>query len=292
MNNRIVLNCDRGNVLYETFENIWVKRPYKFCIGTKQPAYKIARVVHKEIELNMTTNGVFKIELNGKDISVNTGVLVVANSMVSHGCELDDETTIDNLIIDSKFLYENGIDITKYRIKEVIDDENVRVFFKQLSEQSKTDLLRDAVMKGLILQLMVYLIRHHAIRISDEEISENSNKFGQRFEYTKRAIDYIYANIHTNPNIDDISKHVGLTRYHFMRIFKSVTGYTVSDYIGYVKCEYAKKKLASGKSTVTETAYSLGFPNISYFAKIFKKHTGKLPSEYIAKNDKSNGEKQ
>ena len=200
-----------------------------------------------------------------------------------HAFSIDEGVTTDHLIVDSKFLYANGVDVTKYCFEEIIDDEKLREFFTQLRIQKSTIFLRDLAMKGIIFQFMAYLVRNHAERIPDEEIGSNTSAYGRNFEYARRAVDYISANINNNLTVESISNHVGLTRYHFMRIFKSVTGYTVSEYINVVKCEHAKAVLSDEESNVAEAAISSGFNSLSYFSKIFKKYVGKLPSEYMTK---------
>lgn len=283
MNETYVLKYDGKRIAYENLDNIWIERPYKFKIGKIKPNRMSGYSIHKDIELHMVTQGELCVKLGSEEIYAKVGQLVIASSFVPHSLLYDGATTTDHLIIDSKYLLENGIDVTKYRFREKIDDENIREFFSQLCVQIKTSFMRDVVMKGIILQLVAYLLRNHADRISDEESNIDLSVYGQNFEYARRAIDYISVNIQNNLSVDDISDYVGLTRYHFMRVFKSVTGYTVSEYVNIMKCEHAKVILFDGKSNVTDAALSSGFNSVSYFTKVFKRYTGKLPSEYMTK---------
>jgi AraC-like DNA-binding protein len=47
------------------------------------------------------------------------------------------------------------------------------------------------------------------------------------------------------------------------------------------RCEKARTMILSGEYTITEAALSSGFSNLSYFAKVFKKVTGSLPTEIL-----------
>ena len=135
-------------------------------------------------------------------------------------------------------------------------------------------------MQGLILELIVHLARNYSTKRT-EEADAYLNQFGTEFNYVKRAIDYISANVHKPLTVEEISNAVGISQYHFMRIFKKVTKYTLSDYINMKRCEKARTMILSGECTITEAALSSGFSNLSYFAKVFKKVMGSLPTEIL-----------
>ena len=112
--------------------------------------------------------------------------------------------------------------------------------------------------------------------------------YGQDFEYAKKAIDYISKNATKSLTVEEVSGAAGLSKYYFIRVFKKVTGQTLTEYINKVRCDCAKTLLVSGEYSITEAALSSGFNNVSYFAKIFKKNTGRLPSDYLPQDAKKN----
>ena len=67
-----------------------------------------------------------------------------------------------------------------------------------------------------------------------------------------------------------------------------MTGCTVNEYINRVRINYAYKKLREEDLSVGEVSDACGFSDISYFTKIFKKHTGILPSKVEKKKKHSN----
>lgn len=79
---------------------------------------------------------------------------------------------------------------------------------------------------------------------------------------------------------DAVAASAGLTKYHFLRKFKRITGLTVPEYINTVRCQHARQLLAGGASA-KEAATRSGFGNFSHFSSVFKKYTGSLPSEII-----------
>lgn len=66
----------------------------------------------------------------------------------------------------------------------------------------------------------------------------------------------------------------------FRKIFKDYTGVTPSQYIQELKMQEAKICLTTSHIQIKEIAYHLGYEDIAYFIKLFRRHTGKRPSEY------------
>lgn len=78
--------------------------------------------------------------------------------------------------------------------------------------------------------------------------------------------------------IPTLATQAGLSVSRFKSRFKEETGVPPVEYILRAKVEEAKRRLARGDTTVTETAFALGFPTSQYFATVFKRFTGQRPS--------------
>lgn len=91
---------------------------------------------------------------------------------------------------------------------------------------------------------------------------------------------YVIENVENNISITTISKTLFLTKNHIGDIFKQETGMTVGEYITMVKIERAKQLVAEGTLKNYEIAERLGYNNVEYFAKLFKKNTGLTPMEF------------
>ena len=75
---------------------------------------------------------------------------------------------------------------------------------------------------------------------------------------------------------------------HLRRLFKQATGLTPIDYLMELRLNYAKKLLRENDKlhyTIAEISTASGFDDPNYFSRIFKKKTGKNPSEYIREAD-------
>ena len=67
---------------------------------------------------------------------------------------------------------------------------------------------------------------------------------------------------------------------YLARLFRSRTGYSLVDYITKRKIEKVRDMLLTTDRTVSEIANELGYTNMPYFSKVFKKETGCTPVEY------------
>ena len=80
--------------------------------------------------------------------------------------------------------------------------------------------------------------------------------------------------------VDQIYKHLGLSRIQLYRKVKAVLGCGVHDYILDYRIKEAQKLLAQQGISIKEVAYRTGFTSPSYFSTIFKSKTNLTPSEY------------
>ncbi|MBW1799513.1 MAG: helix-turn-helix transcriptional regulator [Deltaproteobacteria bacterium] len=74
-----------------------------------------------------------------------------------------------------------------------------------------------------------------------------------------------------------------MSKYHFARTFKRVTGKTFKTYHNQKRVDMAKGLLQNPEFYVTEICFEVGFNDISYFDRVFKKIEGMSPSDYQKK---------
>lgn len=98
----------------------------------------------------------------------------------------------------------------------------------------------------------------------------------KRIVQAKLFIDEHYAD---NPDLNNISDEACFSRFHFIRLFKEIYGYTPHQYLIHVRIEHAKLLLQEG-GYITDVCYTLGFSSISSFTGLFKRKTGLTPSAY------------
>lgn len=96
-----------------------------------------------------------------------------------------------------------------------------------------------------------------------------------------KAEDYIENNLSKRIKLEDIADAVGLSQYHFHRIFHTYSKETIAQFINRIKMERSSIYLVVNKEiSITKMAYRYGYCDASSYNKAFKKHYGCSPSEY------------
>jgi AraC family transcriptional regulator len=95
-------------------------------------------------------------------------------------------------------------------------------------------------------------------------------------------MDYIETHLTEEISGNDISKIVGLSDYHFKRMFSYMAGMSLNEYIKNRRLSVANVELING-AKVTDIAYKYGYQSIEGFSRAFREWSGFLPSE-VTKN--------
>lgn len=82
------------------------------------------------------------------------------------------------------------------------------------------------------------------------------------------------------PNVTDIAGQLNISRRYLTDLLKTETGKTAQDLIHISLISEAKNRLLTDDKTISEIAYALGFENMPYFSRLFKKETGLSPTQY------------
>ena len=90
---------------------------------------------------------------------------------------------------------------------------------------------------------------------------------------------YIEANIKNNIGLDDLAEYMNYSSWYMSKLFKNIFNQNFKTYVNMRRVEIAKKLLDNG-AKVSDVSAQVGCTHIETFIRIFKKHTGVLPSEY------------
>jgi AraC family transcriptional regulator len=96
----------------------------------------------------------------------------------------------------------------------------------------------------------------------------------------KQAIDYIQAHLDENISLADMAAMLGMSQYHFSRLFKQSMQLTPHAYLVEQRVNRAKQLLFDLDMTMLDIAEECGFANPSHFSRCFRQYTGMSPMEF------------
>jgi signal transduction histidine kinase/ligand-binding sensor domain-containing protein/DNA-binding NarL/FixJ family response regulator len=115
----------------------------------------------------------------------------------------------------------------------------------------------------------------HLLEIEAEDMTPVDQKFMQR------VILIIQKYLSDSDfDVEMLSSAMALSRMQVHRKLIGLTGYTPGSFIRHIRLNKAAELLKNKTGTVSEIVFEVGFNNLSYFSKCFKKQFGVLPSEF------------
>lgn len=91
-------------------------------------------------------------------------------------------------------------------------------------------------------------------------------------------MDYVEEHLMDELSGSKISKIVGVSEYHFRRMFSFIAGMTLSEYVKNRRLATANIDLINGEA-VTDVAFKYGYQSVDGFSRAFRNWSGFLPSE-------------
>ena len=94
------------------------------------------------------------------------------------------------------------------------------------------------------------------------------------------AKQYINENYNRAISLESVSNHIGFNPAYFSSMFKKSTGQNFMDYVIEIRILNARNLLVQTNQDVADIAAKVGYTDLKYFSRIFKKLTNLTPSEY------------
>lgn len=96
----------------------------------------------------------------------------------------------------------------------------------------------------------------------------------------ERALEKIEAASHEPLSLGDLAKEAGLSQFHFLRLFRAMTGTTPKQYLVGTRLRRAARLLVDTELPVTRIAYDVGFEDVSNFVRTFHREVGAAPGAF------------
>ena len=98
--------------------------------------------------------------------------------------------------------------------------------------------------------------------------------------HVREAVAYIAEHYHEKLTMPQVAAQVGLSEGHFSRLFKKYTGTPFREYLCRIRVEESKHLLRATDYSLSDIAIAVGFPDQSYYSKIFKQIIGVTPGQF------------
>ena len=146
------------------------------------------------------------------------------------------------------------------------------VYLHNISERFAISIERITTLPGLKL-----------IALIGDEYCELVNHFatGHYSPIIKKAVDYISLNLGNHLSLKEVAATIHVNASHLSRKFKEETGLTMTEFIHEKRIAEAKLYLQREDISINDVAFMVGFNDLNYFSKVFKKLTSLTPSQYI-----------
>ncbi|KAB8332241.1 helix-turn-helix transcriptional regulator [Scytonema tolypothrichoides VB-61278] len=130
--------------------------------------------------------------------------------------------------------------------------------------------------ESLATTLCIHLLRHYSV--SSSKITKHSEGLSRL--KLRQAIEYINQNLEKDLGLAEIATAVGMSMYHFSRLFKQSTCFSPHQYVMNCRIEEAKRLLTKTEQAIDQIYPQVGFQNQSHFTNVFRKLMGTTPNAY------------
>lgn len=240
-----------------------------------------AAAVHKNVtETKARRTAVFEIELpvsnggfsfiDGVQYPILTDCLICAKPGQMRRTRLPFRCYYVHLLIADGELYD-FLSASQNHIK-VSDVDKYRNILQDITDAYVNPFEGSEIYLQSRLLLLIYLLRTDSRSDTQSHTSENPS--------VTKAIQYMDKHCLEPVTLEEIARHVNLSRTYFHSLFTTAMGITPLRYILQKKLSAAKNALLLGDKSISEVAYETGFSSQSYFNYVFKKESGMTPCQY------------
>lgn len=143
----------------------------------------------------------------------------------------------------------------------------------------KTDPMRNLIIHLKFIEFLTLLFLHQ---------DQNEYTDEAQMTPTEKKIYAVASYIHTHYaeplSLELLAQKFFIGSCYLSHQFKSITGFTLTDYIQMTRVRNLQSMLINTGIPITEAALSCGFTSFSQFNRVFQKHIGMAPSQYRKQN--------
>ena len=158
-------------------------------------------------------------------------------------------------------------------------DRRLDALLKEFAAELATEKPgREIVMRALVEQLLVHILRNYSTPRLSEELE--LSRVGLVDRRIRRSVELMHTQLDQDLTLKALAAASYLSPFHFARLFKKLTGSSPHNYLAGIRAARAQLLLAETDLSVTEIGARVGYLSGSHFTKAFRIATGATPREF------------
>jgi len=141
-----------------------------------------------------------------------------------------------------------------------------------LLEEKQQEKYFDIIGSAFVRIILAYAGRHLDGRHQESKLAKH--------DVVDDIVDFLSRNLDQEISNELIGKRFGFHPKYINALFEKETGYSIHKYVRVKRIARAIEYLQTTEWSVCEIAEKLGFSDVKYFSKVFKKMVDKTPQEY------------
>ena len=249
---------------------------------------------HNDLEINLIREGEAVFQVYQKSYRVRTGEGFLLNRNVPHSCSSpgNEHVRYSTILVRPDFLYGDfGSDVERKCFQPFLQnsaipciyltgfDENGKEILQKLNQVEEAfDRKRfcyELKIKGLLCEAFAMILYGHR-----QELTKFVPANLQELERLEKMLNYLNMHFTEVISLQDLADQVHLSREVCCRLFKKMTGKTITGYLEEYRVNKSFSLVQSGQYSMTQITEMVGFSNPSRFASAFRKRFGCNPGEY------------
>jgi AraC-like DNA-binding protein len=228
--------------------------------------------------LTFTTEARHRLMSRGQALLLGPSI---GASLTGHSVEVLQLNLAPALVVDHAFrmhLSRPGTTVA-FRLQVVEQDDRLSELVRNLATEVTDEKPgREIVLGALVEQVLVHLLRSYSnMRRSDHlELS----RVGLIDRRIRRSVELMHDQLDQELSLKEIAAASYLSPFHFVRVFKKLTGTTPHAYLASIRASRAQLLLGDPNLSVTEISSRVGYSSPSHFTKAFRQATGLTPRAF------------
>ncbi len=256
-------------------ENLHLKEMNAVQCGYEKcaPSHDFGPTFRTHYLLHYVEKGKGVFVANNTTYTINKGDIFIIHPNETTYYKADDEDPWSYIWMGFESTLSLPLELEQY----VIYQSRAHEIFTKVRNLEHMDAGREYMLLALVYELFAHLKKR-----------QNQEDY-QKERAIKQAIAYMDTEYYDPLSVSLLAKNLHLDRSYFFTLFKHFTGVSPKQYLTNVRMKKAVELLTTYGFTVSQTASSIGYPDISSFCRMFKRFYHVSPSIYVEQHTSKEG---